>query len=820
MAAVKQKNQNGMLQFPIALRHKNIAFNKNKQVWGFYRLKSQSLRLNSQIDFDQYIQNTVDFLANDEYQYHLMIIPKRFDFRNFTDVIISDIVDGEFSDIGEKYFTRASEILNEEVFLHEYDVYVAVQLNKADEVVTDDVADLFKKFMKRVKEDMAKVMSSSTNVEDDFELYEKQEQAFYDRVSYAKEITRLSEEEMDRLIYYMFHRTSDGFEVPDNEYNLTEGIIRNNHGYMTVNHGEYEEYLAFLPFQKMPASIEGFRFIQQIYEQLDFPLEMQIRYDFQPNEKNVKQVRKLKKRFKNFDHEIQSTYTADEDPVVELASGRLEELLDDVKDNSRKVLFMNFTLVISDRTKEGLDSKFSSLQNTFRSTGFNIVRPPVDQLTLFAQSLPASQIGYRFFEQVVDETYLAQAGMDLNNKIGNRYGMYLGKVITGRKLSSVEQSREINNNIVIFNPMLTKKAIKGAAHTNGNILITGPPGSGKSMLVKNFFTWSTFFGSKVLYIDPKNEFQRYYKEALKNNPDIDEFRELYERINFIHLSEDEEFKGALDPLVFLDGDKAVQTATMIFNQLAGRERRREENVSIHDAVIAEIEEEEFPNMSGALERLKEEQPVLAKDIGRYKYGLGRMLFGDRNSKGLNFEKQVNVLGMQGLSLPDSEEMTDEQNIGLCLMMSISKYVNTFSRNPEEEAMIIFDESWALSKSKNGEALINEMLRTGRSLRTDIVLVTQAYDDVNSDTIKEQIGVKFAFRPKSDDSIRPILHFFDLEENQDNINVVNRLKSGMCLFQDHLGRNQAIAHDVLFNEWFEAFRTTQKDSDAVTLEEAL
>ncbi|GIN14620.1 type VI secretion protein [Shouchella clausii] len=815
-----KKSQNKMLQFPIALRHKNIAFSKHKQVWAFYKLKPLSLRLNSKTDFQQYIQSTTDFLANEEYQYHLMIVPKRFDFQKFTDVVISDVVAGEFSDIGEKYFRRAAEILNEEVFLHEYDVYVSVQINKSEEVVTDDVADLFKKFMKRLREDMAKVMSNTTNIEDDFELYEKQEQAFYNRVSYAKEITRLDEEELDRLIYYMFHRTSDGFEIPDGEYNLTEGIIRNHHGHMTVDHGDYKEYLSFLPFHKMPASIEGFRFIQQIYEQLDFPLEMQIRYDFQANEKNIKQVRKLKKRFKNFDHEIQSTYTADEDPIVELASGRLEELLDDVKDNSRKILFMTFTLVISDRSKEGLDQKFEALQNIFRSTGFNLVRPAVDQLTLFAQSLPASQNGYRYFEQVVDETYLAQAGIDLTNKIGNRYGMYLGKVITGRKLSSVEQSREINNNIVIFNPLLTKKALKGAAHTNGNILITGPPGSGKSMLVKNFFTWSTFFGSKVLYIDPKNEFQRYYKEALKNNPDIPEFRELYERINFIHLSEDEEFKGALDPLVFLEGDKAVQTATMIFNQLAGRERRREENVSIHESVIKEIEEKDRPTMSGALERLKEQQPVLAKDIARYQYGLGRMLFGDENSRGLNFNKQVNVLGMQGLSLPDSEEMTDEQNIGLCLMMAISKYVNTFSRNPEEEAMIIFDESWALSKSKNGEALINEMLRTGRSLRTDIVLVTQAYDDVNSDTIKEQIGVKFAFRPKSDDSIKPILHFFDMEENQDNINVVNRLKSGMCLFQDHLGRNQAIAHDVLFDEWFEAFRTTKKESEAVVLEESM
>jgi hypothetical protein len=125
----------------------------------------------------------------------------------------------------------------------------------------------------------------------------------------------------------------------------------------------------------------------------------------------------------------------------------------------------------------------------------------------------------------------------------------------------------------------------------------------------------------------------------------------------------------------------------------------------------------------------------------------------------------------------------------------------------------------LKRSQHCQDLIDEMLRTGRSLKTDIVLVTQAYNDFNVDTTKEQIGIKFAFRPTSDDAIKPILRFFDMEENQANIEIVSNLKSGMCLFQDHLGRNQAIAIDILFDEWYEAFKTTEKEFEAVQLEEA-
>lgn len=807
------------LEFPIAFRHENLLFNKRKQVWSLYKIEEEHVQTNSEADFQTYVTRTAELLSYEEYEYHIFILPKRFDFKKFANIVNDNIVTGEFSDIGRKYFDRASKILDEEISLHEYDVYFAIHLNKLDRVTTNDVADFLKKFVKRVKEDISKLMTFENAVEDDIKIYEDMDRAFRSKAAYNKTLRPLSEEEVDKIIYYLFHRTSDLFEIPEGEYNLTEGVIRNEYGYMTVTHENHTEYLSFLPFKQMPASIANFRYIQDILESVDFPVEMHIRYDFKENVANIRQVRRLKRRFTNFDAEIRSTSTADDDAVVEKASGRLHNLLDDVKADSRKLLFMTFTIVISDRTKEGIDRKYEQLQNTFKNTDFELVKPLVDQLTLFAQSIPSSSNEYRFFEQVVDETYLAQSGMDINKKVGNRFGMPLGKVVTGKKLSSVEQARAINNNIVIFNPLLTKKAIKSSAHTNGNILITGPPGSGKSMLVKNFFTWCTFFGSKILYVDPKNEFQKYYQDALEKFSHIDEFSELYRRINFIHLSEESEFTGALDPLVFLKGDQAIQTAMMILNTLAEIRGSKDESVAIYDSVVEEVNESDSPTLTGVLERISKKNNTLGKFIEKYRYGLGRMLFGTKESKGLDFNRQINVLGLQGLRLPSSENMNEEERIGLCLMMSISKYVHTFSTNKEEEAMIIFDEAWTLKRSQNGQDLIDEMLRTGRSLRTDIVLVTQAYDDFNVDTTKEQIGIKFAFRPKSEDSIKPILRFFDMDDNKANTEIVSNLKSGMCLFQDHLGRNQAIAIDVMFQEWYEAFKTTNKESQAVQLEEA-
>jgi len=319
------------LEYPIAFIHQNMVFNKRKQVWAFYKLEEEYIRLNSEMDFQQYVERTAEFLSHEDYDYHLMILPKRFDFETFTEVMNRDVVQGEFADIGRIYFRRACNILKEEVFLHEYTVYVAIHLNKSDTVVTTDVKDFTKKFMKRVKDDLAKMMLVETEVEDDVAYYEELERSLAMKLSYDKELKKVDSREIEQVLYYLFHRTSDLFDVPDNAYNLTEGIVKNEAGYMTIRHQDYTEYLCFLPFFKMPQSIKNYRYLQSILEQVDFPLEVQIKYSFKPNDTNIHKTRKLRKRFTNFDREIRSTMHADDDPVVEKASERLSVLMDDLK---------------------------------------------------------------------------------------------------------------------------------------------------------------------------------------------------------------------------------------------------------------------------------------------------------------------------------------------------------------------------------------------------------------------------------------------------------------------------------------------------------
>ncbi|PHE46904.1 ATP-binding protein [Bacillus pseudomycoides] len=815
-----------LLEFPISKIYKNMVFNKKSGVWSYYKLNDENLSLNSESNFQKYLQQTIAFIEQNQYEYQLVIIPRRYDFDHFIKVTNEKVVKGELADIGKYYFNRGADILKEEISLYEYDCYVGIHLNKFMYEVADNVNDLLIQLFKRVKEDVTRILHRTTNVETDMKFFKKLEESFFNTASYYKKLIRLDESEIEKIIYYQFHRTDICKNIPNTIYNLTEGLVKNNKGYMTVQHKDYTDHIAFLPYNNIPFNLKNNKFLLNLIEGIDFPIEVQARFSFKSQTENIRKFRMLKKRFRNFNDEIRNS-NVDEDSVIESADDVLTVTLDEIKNSKKEILYCDLMLVVFDKSLEGLERKIEDIKRMYKGTDFELVRPLVDQLTLFHQSLIGSYTKLNYFQHTMDTSSFAVSCFDIKNEIGNRYGMPLGKVVTGYELVDVTQARAINNNVVFFNPLLTKRALKGAAHTNGNILVTGPPGSGKSLLIKNVFTWCTFLGAKILYIDPKNEYKKFFENALKKYPlneNIEEtryFHELYKKINFVEISNQGEYKGAFDPLIFLQGDEAVETALIILETL-GFVKDKRESVIIFESIQEVIKTEKKPNLTKVLEKITEKDQNLGAYIAKYNIGYGRMLFGDENSVTLDFDKQVNVLGLQGLQLPSSEQniesMTQAQITGISIMVSLSKYVNTFSTKKDEEAMIIFDEAWALKKSKNGEALIDSMLRTGRSLETDIILITQAYDDVNAETIKELIGCKFAFRPKTDQAIKPLLEFFDLETNEDNINLMKNLVSGVCLFQDYKARNQVVAIDIFFEEWLEAFKTTKKEDKAIELEE--
>lgn len=818
------------LEFPYVDVEKNLILNKNNEVWGFYKLDYYYLKMNDDDDYIRYVERTAEFLNNRDYKWSFHLIPRQYDFEEHLDDTIEQFIDNRseknpspFDEVGRHYLKESAQVLTDEMSNFEYDIIFSVQLNDSKYEISTDLVDLSKRFAQRVTDDLNKFIFRNSDYKNEFDEAENRRINF-ENDSFNKEFQALTEDQIYRYTYYFYHRTETIPKSVSNNYNITEGIINQHLGYITIEHQDYTDYIATLPIIEMPAVMEGFKFIDDLKGAFDFPVEINFDYQFNPKSKEESYVRKYRKRLSNFDKEIKSGEQIDEDDVVTLASERLEDLLDSIKKNHTNLLYFNMNVVVSARSLDNLKRKVSAVESYYDGTDFEITQPNVDQLILFHTNLFATTSKYNYFEQIIDPFFLAQAGMDLDKKVGNNYGFPFAKNVTGIKLKDVTECRYKNNGTVFLYPALTKYDIKGASHNNGNMLITGPQGSGKSMAAKYMFTTSSFFGTKILYVDPKNEFERHFRYAVDKYGDDSAIGEIYNNINFTHLSSEEKYQGSLDPLIFLKHEKeiALQTAEQILLSLGSvKNDDRELSNIVHNAIKDEMKQK-TPTMTGALERIKESDDNLGTFIEKFNGGLGKVLFGTENSSPLSFDNKISVLGIQGITLANDSStgsQTDAEKLGTSVMTAISKYVYTFSIDPEEDGAIYFDEAWILRNSRQGEELINEMLRTGRSLKTDVVLITQAFDDYNTETFKELIGSKMSFKPKSNESIDSLLDFFGITQNIKNKEIIEYLKAGMCLFQDHKGRNEVIAVDVLFNDMFTAFKTTDKENTLVQAEEA-
>ncbi|HJE18410.1 ATP-binding protein [Enterococcus gallinarum] len=810
------------LAFPIEAMTQNFVFTNTQDVWAGYKIAHQVFPLNDLDFFKEYIEDGEGVIENDNYEYHFMNIPEYFDLDEHIEETIDNLVRGSFSDLGKIYFHQAGEIMQDEVQMNQYSTYLFVRFTTPIQVANPlEYVELFKDMCVRLIHHLTGQRVPRSVLLSTFRKAEKQ---LYNDLSNYKSIERLDTKTVGRLFYYFFHRANT--RLPQRDLlveEMTEGMIENHRGYLTIEQIGKTHYLSFLTLTDVPTSMFGSAFVQNLQDSLSSPIETHTRVTFDHVDKDRRHVHKMRKRIFEQDKDQETVDgILDDDEVVLFGEERLRDLNERLKTKERRLCRMTLTFVLAAESKKELEERIKEVDFVLDGTAYKLYRPIVDQLTLFNQCLIGSSQTFKSYEQVVTTGYVADLGMDLEKEVGNRYGLPLGRVITSKKIKSVQQALSLSSKIVWFFPNLTKRAIEGAQHTNGNTLIIGPPGQGKSVLVKYIFLWLTFLGQKILYVDPKNETEIFFRKALEKFGYIPEFKVLYERINFISLSNEERYRGMLDPLLFLPREQAIQTARNVLENF-GEVNTDSHTASDKKTLILEAVERVMngkgkKHLTKVIEVIREKDPQLAKLISGHHMGLGKILLGNDYSEPIRFENQINVLGTQGLMIPtqaeiDSGRLNNEQIAGMSIMEVIMKMTYIFSTDKNEDAAIIFDEAKGFEDTAQGQFLIEDSLRKGRANVTDIYLVTQAFMDYDREDKKELLSYKFAFRPNQKEAQEKVLHFFGMESNSANLQLINELKSGTCLFQDHRGRNQPIAIDVLFDSWLLAISSTNKEDEA-------
>lgn len=810
------------LEFPVEAMTQNFVFTTSQDVWVGYKIAHQVFPLNDLEFFNEYIEDGKGVFEHDNYEYHFMNIPEYFELDTHIEQTISDLVKGSFSDLGEVYFREAGEIIKNEVQMNKHSTYLFIRLSTPIQVADPlEYIELLRDVGGRMVNKLTGIKAPVSKL---LRTYRQAEKQLFNDLTNYKQIERLTTTEMGRVFYYFFHRSST--RIPQRELlveEMTEGILENNSGYLTVEQLNKTHYLCFQPVVGLPTSMFGSSIIQNIQDSVSFPLETHVIVSFHHKKKDTKDVYKMRKRLYEQDKEQdQVDGILNDDEVVLFGEERLHELNEKMKTGDRRLCRISMTFVLATDSLEELEERVNELDFVLENSDYKIYRPIVDQLTLFNQCLVGSNKLFRSFEQVVTTGYVADLGLDLDKEIGNRYGMPLGRVITSKKYKSVKQALALSSKIIWFFPSLTKKAIEGSLHQNGNTLITGPPGQGKSVLVKYIFLWLTFLGQKILYIDPKNETELFFKKALAKYEYIPEFVELFNRINFISLSKDEKYRGMLDPLLFLPYEEAIQTARNVLENL-GQVNVDSSTANTKKTLILKSIETVMrgrgkKHLTKVIEVIRETDDELATLIAGFNNSLSKILIGNDYSEPIRFENQINVLGTEGLRIPtqkeiDAHNLNNEQISGMAIMEVISKTISIFSTDKTEDAAVIFDEAKGYENTAQGKVTIDSSVRQGRANMTDVYLVTQAFMDFDEEDKKELISYKFAFRPNQRSAQEKLLNFFGMETNKANIAMMNQLKKGTCLFQDHLGRNQPIAIDVLFDSWLMAISSTDKEDEA-------
>ena len=126
---------------------------------------------------------------------------------------------------------------------------------------------------------------------------------------------------------------------------------------------------------------------------------------------------------------------------------------------------------------------------------------------------------------------------------------------------------------------------------------------------------------------------------------------------------------------------------------------------------------------------------------------------------------------------------------------------------EDPDIIILDEAWAFLNVAQGETLSNKLVRAGRAMQAGVYFVTQSAYDVSKESLKNNIGLKFAFRSTDINEIKQTLEFFGIDkDDENNQKRLRDLENGQCLLQDLYGRVGVVQIHPVFEELLHAFDT--------------
>ena len=805
--------------FPIKYIDNNLVWNKDNEVFAYYELIPYNYSfLSAEQKFIVHDSFRQLIAQSREGKIHALQIATESSIRSMQEqskkLVTGKLKEVAYQKIDEQTEALVSMIGDNQV---DYRFFLGFKL-----MVTEEQLNLknikksawltFTEFLHEVNHTLMNDFVSMPN--DEINRYMKMEKLLENKISRRFKVRRLEINDFGYLMEHLYGR--DGIAYEDYEYQLpkkklkketlikyydlirpTRCVIEESQRYLRLEHEDKESYASYFTVNAIVGELdfpssEIFYFQQQ---QFTFPVDTSMNVEIVENRKALTTVRNKKKELKDLDNHAYQAGSETSSNVVD-ALDSVDELETDLDQSKESMYKLSYVIRVSAPDLDELKRRCDEVKDFYDDLNVKLVRPAGDMLGLHSEFLPASKRYINDYVQYVKSDFLAGLGFGATQQLGENTGIYMGySVDTGRN--------------VYLQPSLASQGVKGTVTNALASAFVGSLGGGKSFCNNLLVYYSVLFGGQAVILDPKSE-RGNWKETLP---------EIAHEINIVNLTSDKDNAGLLDPFVIMKNVKDAESLAIdILTFLTGISSRDGEKFPVLRKAVRSVTQSEKGGLLHVIEELRKEDTPVSRNIADHidsftDYDFAHLLFSDGTvENAISLDNQLNIIQVADLVLPDKdttfEEYTTIELLSVSMLIVISTFALDFIHSDRSIFKIVdLDEAWAFLNVAQGETLSNKLVRAGRAMQAGVYFVTQSAYDVSKESLKNNIGLKFAFRSTDLGEIKQTLEFFGIDkDDENNQKRLRDLENGQCLLQDLYGRVGVVQIHPVFEELLHAFDT--------------
>ena len=805
--------------FPIKYIDNNLVWNKDNEVFAYYELIPYNYSfLSAEQKFIVHDSFRQLIAQSREGKIHALQIATESSIRSMQEQS-KKLVTGKLKEVACQKIDEQTEALVSMIGDNQVDYrfFLGFKL-----MVTEEQLNLknikksawltFTEFLHEVNHTLMNDFVSMPN--DEINRYMKMEKLLENKISRRFKVRRLEINDFGYLMEHLYGR--DGIAYEDYEYQLpkkklqketlikyydlirpTRCVIEESQRYLRLEHEDKESYVSYFTVNAIVGELdfpssEIFYFQQQ---QFTFPVDTSMNVEIVENRKALTTVRNKKKELKDLDNHAYQAGSETSSNVVD-ALDSVDELETDLDQSKESMYKLSYVIRVSAPDLDELKRRCDEVKDFYDDLNVKLVRPAGDMLGLHSEFLPASKRYINDYVQYVKSDFLAGLGFGATQQLGETTGIYMGySVDTGRN--------------VYLQPSLASQGVKGTVTNALASAFVGSLGGGKSFCNNLLVYYAVLFGGQAVILDPKAE-RGNWKETLS---------EIAHEINIVNLTSDKDNAGLLDPFVIMKNVKDAESLAIdILTFLTGISSRDGEKFPVLRKAVRSVTQSDSRGLLHVIDELRREDTPISRNIADHidsftDYDFAHLLFSDGTvENAISLDNQLNIIQVADLVLPDKdttfEEYTTIELLSVSMLIVISTFALDFIHSDRSIFKIVdLDEAWAFLNVAQGETLSNKLVRAGRAMQAGVYFVTQSSGDVAKESLKNNIGLKFAFRSTDINEIKQTLEFFGIDkDDENNQKRLRDLENGQCLLQDLYGRVGVVQIHPVFEELLHAFDT--------------